>query len=607
MVDVKLEDCLQELGEWLSAEERQSYTEHTAAFLTRLETIIDAEAYQDLSFEEFFEVSHAFGYEMASRGVPIEVLLQMMTQMRIQMLRHVFRLITEVVQMDVVDRQMHVSVQLIEYTNQMNFGYNRCQSDQLARAYELQRNRVLDALPITVVVYDEEQRCVFVNKTCLENNNLQMEQVLGKRRTQLTANYNEHSDPENAWGRVLAGERVRQRIESYGEDGLLLNEKELVPLVAANGQVAGVVSICYPTVSEKERLYNLQKQFSFVLNSMNNGLIVLNGEGVITGFNKRAEEIYGLRAEHVIGESLKELHGRYAMQEDSAARDWLSVMERGIPMRDLDLTIHMHGRKLTLRLDGNPIKSVHGKTVGYIFMIDDLTEMLVMREAIDRNEKFALIGQFAAGIAHEIRNPLTTVYGFLQLYSSGSVQHDSFQDLTRHLLLPEIGRANGILSDFLLVSRPTAPLRIKVDTKAFVDDVVRLVESEAHLRGVELHVESAEELPPLQVDVQQMKQVFLNLCKNGFDVTPAGGGLTLRVQAEGSMVQFSVIDEGPGISSEDVSHIFEPFYTTKDHGTGLGLPISHRIVEGHGGSLKVRSQVGVGTTFVISIPFVEVG
>ena len=141
-----------------------------------------------------------------------------------------------------------------------------------------------------------------------------------------------------------------------------------------------------------------------------------------------------------------------------------------------------------------------------------------------------------------------------------------------------------------------------MDTGTFLIDVVRLVESEANLRGVILQAEIPVNLPALMLDVQQMKQVFLNLCKNAFDVTPPGGRLLLRVRVEEGEVRIYVIDQGPGIVARDLSRIFEPFYTTKEHGTGLGLPISHRIVEGHGGTIKVRSFQGVGTTFIICLP-----
>jgi PAS domain S-box-containing protein len=377
----------------------------------------------------------------------------------------------------------------------------------------------------------------------------------------------------------------------------------MLPLKDEKGAVNGVVAVNYPSVSEKERLYHLQKQFSFVLNSMSSGLLIFNQDQVVTGYNKQAEDIFGLPPDKVLGASVYDLYNKYIDGTTKQIAKLISTMEKGIPISDLERTINMEGRNLTIRLFGNPIKNALNDPVGYILIVDDLTELLAMREAMFRNEKFALIGQFAAGIAHEIRNPLTTVFGFLQLYAKESIEHENFRDLTSKLLIPELDRANTILSDFLMVSRPQAPQRAMVDTKTFLVDVVRLIESEAHLRGVMLNVQTPDEpLPSLNLDVQQMKQVFLNLYKNGLDVTPPGGSMTLTVRVDDKMVWFDVVDQGPGISTQDLTHIFEPFYTTKDNGTGLGLPLSHRIIEGHGGSLKVSSIEGVGTTFTISIP-----
>lgn len=602
MVDMILQNVWAEISEYLHEEERDELTACAKLLVAHLEETMskgDPDAMDDVDASDASgRTVYEFGYRMAKRQAPLERLLKLSRAIHRQL----------VSRQEPGDDPVLLTAWVHQYTNRMLEGYHQCRSEQQARHYEWQRNQVLEALPISVVVYDAEGRCLYANKNCHEQSGTTNEMVIGKTRAELAGEYNDHEDPTGAWERVCAGERVKIRIESFStEEGLMMNDKHLIPLADPEGTINGVVSVCFQSVSEKERLHNLQKQFSFVLNSMNSGLLILNREGTVTGFNHKAEEILGLRAEDVLGQYMGDLTRRYVEGRNEITGEYpplIPLMERGTPIREIEYAGRIAGRRLLLRVSGNPIKNAQGMTVGYILIFDDQTELVQMREAVDRNEKFALIGQFAAGIAHEIRNPLTTVDGFLQLYADGEVKHEYFLDLTKTLLLPEIDRANTILSDFLMVSRPQAPLRSTVDTRSFVADVVRLVESEAHLRGVLLHVEAPDVLPALFLDVQQMKQVFLNLCKNAFDVTPQGGRLTLRVQddPDGQRVQFFVVDEGPGIPAEDLCHIFEPFYTTKDHGTGLGLPISHRIVEGHGGALQVRSAEGAGTTFVISIP-----
>lgn len=603
LIDLMLEITLGDLATFLTEEELRSYSDHVRDLTTYLIGVSEDDEIDAAKFFTFLTYANDFGYRLAAKRVPIEVLLRQSGKFRKALVKHMYQTNLECLQQgDVFNRILYVSDQITNYMNRMIMGYNRRQNEEMARAEELKRNQLLDNLPLGIVVYDDKGVCTFANSSIYSNNKLTVEEVIGKTRTELAAKYNTSKEPEGTWEKVMSGKRVKLRLESFGEEGLSLNEKEMIPLQDESGQINGMIAITYPSVSEKERLYHLQKQFSFVLNSMSSGLLVFNQDQVVTGYNKQAEDIFGLSADSVLGSSVHDMYDKYIDGNINQITRLIATMEKGIPISDLERSININGRNLTIRLFGNPIKNALNDPVGYILIIDDLTELLAMREAMVRNEKFALIGQFAAGIAHEIRNPLTTVFGFLQLYSKESIGHENFRELVSTLLIPELDRANTILSDFLMVSRPQAPQRLSLDTKTFLADVVRLIESEAHLRGVVLNVQAPEQLPNLNLDVQQMKQVFLNLCKNGFDVTPAGGSMTLAVRLEGKMVLFDVIDEGPGISAQDLSHIFEPFYTTKDNGTGLGLPISHRIIEGHGGTLKVSSTEGVGTTFTIAIP-----
>jgi PAS domain S-box-containing protein len=596
-----------EAKEFLEETELSIYARHLQDVVAYVEQIVLNHDQDVTVLQSLLAMSREIGYQVAAKQVPLLIIQRVKEQLRKELSALVLQTPFPQVEMgELQQRMIDVSMMIADYSQQVENGFYQYEQDERIRETERKYNLLLDTLPVTVVVYDQEERCVFANKTSYEKSNLNAEDIIGKKRLELLGKYHNSKEPDDAWERVVSGEHVKFRLEYFGEDGLVHHDKEMIPLIDSTGKAQSIITVSYPAVSEKERLYHLQKQFSFVLNSMSSGLLILNRESMVTGFNKKAESIFGMEAEHVLGRSLAELYQKHVVENVGAFEALLQIMEEGAPIRALEHQLTVNERALRLRFDGNPIKNAHGLVVGYILIIDDLTELSVMREAMMRNEKFALIGQFAAGIAHEIRNPLTTVYGFLQLFSKGSVQTANFLDLTEKLLLPEIDRANTILSDFLMVSKPQAPTRATVDTRTFLADVVRLVESEAHLRGVVLDVEIPEELPCLRLDVQQMKQVFLNLCKNGFDVTPPGGRLIVRAEVEQEAVRFDVIDEGPGIQAQDISRIFEPFFTTKAHGTGLGLPISHRIIEGHGGELQVRSNEGVGTKFMITIP-IQVG
>ena len=599
MTDLIVAECWEDIKKYLQEEEFQAYVRHVQDLIRELEAAVRLGAADGQAFLPFYQYAAAFGDQMAARRVPSDVMLALSGDLKAYIIRQLHRMhLPHAQDAEAFAHVMELAAVVQEYAANLASGGSMGRRECNDQQYEQQRNAVLDALPLSVVVYDAEGRCVFVNRRTCEENKTVREDVIGKTRQELAETYNEWPDPQGLWERVRAGERVKMRSESYEDNELMSSEKEMIPLLNEKGEFNGMVSLCFPPISEKERLYHMQRQFSFVLNSMNSGLLVLNQELVIAAFNKKAEEIFGLEAERVLGTSLHDL----MPAKDEKQQALHHMMAQGRPMRDIERQVKMGGRNLTLRVSGNPICNDMGDAVGYILILDDLTELITMREAVMRNEKFALIGQFAAGIAHEIRNPLTTVFGFLQLFAAEDVKAESFLELTQKLLIPELARANSILSDFLMVSKPQAPQRSRVDTGSFLIDVVRLVESEANLRGVILQAEIPVNLPALMLDVQQMKQVFLNLCKNAFDVTPAGGRLILRVRVEEGEVRIYVMDQGPGIETKHLSRIFEPFYTTKEHGTGLGLPISHRIIEGHGGTIKVRSFQGVGTTFIICLP-----
>ncbi|WP_165898452.1 ATP-binding protein [Tumebacillus sp. BK434] len=606
MVESILKIFWKDLGAYLHEDEYFTYSQHIRELVGYVDEIIATGERNEGAWEPFFEYGRAYGHRLATRGLQLEIMLEMGNMFRESILNHVFHNHQlKLHEQDAFGKILYISAKINTYMNKIVLGFHRAEQEVAEQAIAARSHQVLNHLPFSIVVYDKEGRLQFANSVALDPTGLSYDQVIGKTRSELKQMFSRSSEPENIWRKVMNGERIRWRANVPSKvNDLEQVDKEMIPLFDETGEVDGSMTILYSPVTEKERLYNLHKQFSFVLNSMNSGLLILNQDFSLTAYNKKAEEIFGLAAEQVLGTSLLDLYNRYTGKDMSESK-LNSAMKRGLPIRDLEYKIEINGRSLTIRIDGNPIKNTQGQPVGYILIIDDQTELLAMREAMMRNEKFALIGQFAAGIAHEIRNPLTTVFGFLQLFASKSVQPDNFHDLTVKLLIPELDRANTILSDFLMVSRPQAPQRQSVCTETFLADVLRLVESEANLRGVMLEVEVPDDLPRLNLDVQQMKQVFLNLCKNAFDVTPPGGTLMLRVKVENQAVVFEVIDEGPGILAEDLSHIFEPFYTTKEHGTGLGLPISHRIIEGHGGMLTVRSTEGVGTTFAIGIPFAQ--
>jgi signal transduction histidine kinase len=223
-------------------------------------------------------------------------------------------------------------------------------------------------------------------------------------------------------------------------------------------------------------------------------------------------------------------------------------------------------------------------------------------------EKLALAGEIAAGIAHEIRNPLTVIQGYIQLMqkstADGSRDHETYM-----LILEEIQRTNSIISDFLRFSRPNQPHVSMVQINELVENAAALLYGETLRKNVKFHLYPDPYLPPLLLDKDQIIQVFLNLFTNAFQAMPLGGSLSVLTQFDKKVNQvlIHVSDTGHGITPANLGKIFTPFFTTRYEGTGMGLSITHNIVTAHNGQIWVESTPGQGSRFTISLPLTADG
>ncbi|MGI6576049.1 MAG: ATP-binding protein [bacterium] len=254
-------------------------------------------------------------------------------------------------------------------------------------------------------------------------------------------------------------------------------------------------------------------------------------------------------------------------------------------------------------------------TIGIFFLVNWLVaksyqELVYSFTLIQRSEKLAALGEMTAATVHEIRNPLTTLRGFLQMMqtaqkeegaaSDRDLQHDEYFQL----MLAEIDRINTIIADVLLFANPKPPNLKAMDLNIVLRKMGLLLEGLAQLRGVQVRILTVKEPQIVFLDLDQIKQVVLNLATNAFDAMPFGGVLELALLPKSDMVQLEFIDTGTGMPKEYLHKIFEPFFTSREKkgGSGLGLAISHRIIENHHGTITVKSKLGKGTTFTISFP-----
>lgn len=238
----------------------------------------------------------------------------------------------------------------------------------------------------------------------------------------------------------------------------------------------------------------------------------------------------------------------------------------------------------------------HENVVGLFEIIKDITEAKKMEEMMYHSDKLNAVGQLAAGVAHEIRNPLTSLKGFLQI-SKPQLQDDYVK-----IMEDELERINQIVGEFLYLSKPQ---KISFKTKnitEIINDVVQFIQPEALLTGVEIHKHYTKEVPMIHCEDNQLKQVFINLLKNAMEAMASGGNIHIYVSVGKTELTVNIKDEGKGITKDTLEKIGHPFYTTKENGNGLGLVVTQRIIEAHGGAFSIESEVGRGTTAKLIFP-----
>lgn len=231
----------------------------------------------------------------------------------------------------------------------------------------------------------------------------------------------------------------------------------------------------------------------------------------------------------------------------------------------------------------------------------EIQEHMKAKDALILKDRQAVVGQMAAGMAHEVKNPLTAVRGFAQILSDKAV---GSKDLKKYaeIIIEEVDTASLVINNFLKLSRPSPPALEKILFTQVIHDVVELIRPQAMLNRVNIEIVGAGFLIYGLVDEKQMKQVFLNLCQNSIDAMAEGGDLKIQIGYEGEQICISISDSGCGIPKAALDKMFVPFFTTKAEGTGLGMFISQSIIQAHRGKIEIASEEGLGTKCMVYLP-----
>jgi two-component system sensor histidine kinase HydH len=321
-----------------------------------------------------------------------------------------------------------------------------------------------------------------------------------------------------------------------------------------------------------------------VIASMANGMISIDNRGKVTSFNDMALDLFGLKEEEVKNINLSSLI-------DFQSSGINETLTEGATFVEKEIVYNKGAEKVPLALSVSPILDEKARSAGAVVIIRDLTEIKRLQEKVRRSERLAAIGELAAGVAHEVRNPLSSIRGFAQFL--GHVLEDKPEEREyAEIMVKEVDRINNVVTNLLSFARPVKPDLVPTDLPKLLDHTVRLVEEDARLRKVNIRLSTSNGLKKINVDGNQITQVMLNLILNALQAVESGGNVTIEARmVDSNLLTLSVEDDGPGIPPGNASKIFDPFYTTREKGTGLGLAIVHMIVENHGGEINLVSPV----------------
>lgn len=343
----------------------------------------------------------------------------------------------------------------------------------------------------------------------------------------------------------------------------------------------------------------VKNKYENILQHLDSGIALFDRYGRLTFVNMNMARLIGVPRSRLIGLSLVRLLRNRGIQRN-LRRTMMHLYRQMVDFRTPDHELSLGKDRHLLvtityedELDGDLLISVK-----------DVSDFKRIEHAAYQNDKLAILGKISASVAHEIRNPLTSIRGFIQ-FLKPSLSALGKQEYAE-IILSEIDRANQIIYEFLNSSKPTAPIKRNIRIDTLVNDVMMLFESDALIHCCRMEADPIPSDLWVSADVRQVKQVLMNIVKNAVEAVSGrsdGQGL-IRFSAarSGPWITLSIQDNGNGMDADTVSRLFDPFFTTKEEGTGLGLSVSYRIIRNHGGKIDVRSKPGEGTTFFIRLP-----
>jgi len=353
--------------------------------------------------------------------------------------------------------------------------------------------------------------------------------------------------------------------------------------------------------NQRREFSDLQAFRDLIFQSVGSGLIAVNPVGRVTAFNRAAESITGVPEREALGQTWEAIFGGGVDLDEVR----LAVASLGAQSLRYEIRLKRRdGLEVPIGVSFWSLRSGEGEVVGLIGVCQDLSSIKRMEQRVRQADRLATIGRLSANIAHEIRNPLASLSGAIEALAR-ELPPDTGRDRLVEIVLRESDRLNHIIRDFLEYARPAPMTPHPVDLAELLEEVLMLVQHRSHPAELKVVREFGDALPA-RVDPQQLRQAIWNLCINAVQAMPEGGELRvggrLLPGSNPARMELWVSDTGHGIAEGDLPQIFEPFFSTKQEGSGIGLALVYRVVQDHDGQIEVRSHPGVGATFLLTLP-----
>ncbi|MDF2960230.1 MAG: sensor signal transduction histidine kinase [Paenibacillus sp.] len=466
---------------------------------------------------------------------------------------------------------------------------------------KLQIASMIDHAPDAVSILDLQYRIVKVNPAYTEIFGFTEDELLGKRPPiipeELTVETHELFQ-QAARGRQIVGFETKRL---HKNNRMLDVSLTIFPLKNAENLIVALFVTIRDISGDKQmelQLRQSEENYKIITENTHDLIALLSVDGIVKYASPSHQRVLGVSPAVLVGNC------PFDYLEEPWKTNVKEFFSALIEEKEPRITeIYWHGpnqeQGKTLEIHGVPVFGQDGNIDKVVIVSRDISERKNTEELLRRSDKLSVAGQLAAGIAHEIRNPLTALKGFTQFMYKGGPHKDQYLSI----MMSELTRIEQIISELLMLAKPQAVTYKKRQIEPVLRDVISLLRSQANLNGVQMLLQIHSTIPAVHCEENQLKQVFINLLKNSIEAMPAGGIIRIYAQqsADGK-VSIVLQDQGGGIPAEKLSRLGEPFFTTKEKGSGLGLMISQKILNEHGGTLRFNSEPGHGTTAAIILP-----